>query len=136
MHSPRASHHRCSLEELERDRRPDPPDDATRLVVTAHALRRRPIGELTVEDLRLLIRQDVGLSYLLPMALEVLRDNPMAEGHMYAGDLLCAVITRSPAVWDGSAELRHELQVIVSGLVDVLPTFVQRDVERFRTATC
>ncbi|MDQ0767185.1 contact-dependent growth inhibition system immunity protein [Streptomyces canus] len=52
-----------SLEELERDRWPAPPTDATRLVATAHALRRRPIDELTVEDLRLLIGQDIGLPY-------------------------------------------------------------------------
>ncbi|MET8138434.1 contact-dependent growth inhibition system immunity protein [Streptomyces sp. NPDC005251] len=71
-----------SLEELERDRWSAPSADDTRLVATALALRRRPIGELTVEDMRLLIRQDIGLSHLLPLALEVLRENPMAEGHV------------------------------------------------------
>ncbi|MCP3766638.1 contact-dependent growth inhibition system immunity protein [Streptomyces sp. MAR25Y5] len=50
--------------------------------MTAHALRRRPIGELAVEDMRLLIGQNVGLAHLLPLALEVLRDDPMAEGDM------------------------------------------------------
>ncbi|MFE4801034.1 contact-dependent growth inhibition system immunity protein [Streptomyces sp. NPDC056708] len=85
-----------SLEGLEDDRWPAPSGDATRLVATAHALRRKPIGELTVEDMRLLIRQNEGLPYLLPLALEVLRLDPMAEGHMYEGDLLSAVLTRSP----------------------------------------
>ncbi|QIY76495.1 contact-dependent growth inhibition system immunity protein [Streptomyces sp. RLB1-33] len=75
---------RC-LEELERDCWPVPPADATRLVATAHALRRRPIGELTAEDMRLLIGQDIALPYLLPLALKVLRDNPMAEGDMLRG---------------------------------------------------
>ncbi|NEA66455.1 contact-dependent growth inhibition system immunity protein [Streptomyces sp. SID12488] len=135
MRSHRAPNRERSLEALERDHWPDPPAGATRLVVSAHALRRRPIGELTVEDLRLLIRQDVGLPYLLPMAVKVLRDNPMAEGDMYAGDLLSAVITRSPAAWAGSAELRRELRVIVSGLVEDLPASLQQDVERFRTST-
>ncbi|MER5474310.1 contact-dependent growth inhibition system immunity protein [Streptomyces sp. NPDC002685] len=92
-------HRDRSLEELERDRWPAPSADDTRLVATALALRRRPIGELTVEDMRVLIRQDIGLPYLLPLALEVLRDNPMQEGHMYEGDLLSAVLTRNPAVW-------------------------------------
>lgn len=40
-----------SLEELEDDGWPAPSGDATRLVATAHALRREPIGELTVEDM-------------------------------------------------------------------------------------
>ncbi|MFE0452436.1 contact-dependent growth inhibition system immunity protein [Streptomyces sp. NPDC058914] len=121
-----------SLEELERDRWPAPPADATRLVATAHALRRRPIGELAVEDMRLLIGQDIGLPYLLPLALKVLRDNPMAEGDMYEGDLLSAVLTRNPAVWTESPELGRELRAIVSALTDPPPD-LQQKVERFLT---
>ncbi len=90
-----------------------------------HALRRRPIGKLTVEDMRLLIGQNVGLSYLLPLALEVLRDDPMAEGDMYEGDLLSAVVTRSPAVWNEWPELGRELGVIVSELTDLPPSLTQ-----------
>ncbi|WP_307797842.1 contact-dependent growth inhibition system immunity protein [Streptomyces laculatispora] len=41
-----------SIEELERAFWPAPSVDDTRLVATAHALRRRPIGQLTVEDMR------------------------------------------------------------------------------------
>lgn len=119
-----------SLLELERDRWPAPSADGTRLVATARALRSRPIGELTVEDMRLLIRQDIGLPYLLPLALEVLRENPMAEGDMYEGDLLSAVLTRNPSVWAGFPELGRELHVIVSKLTG-LPTDLQQSVERF-----
>lgn len=46
-----------------------------------------------------MIGQDLGLAYLLPLALEVLRDDPMAEGDTYEGDLLSAVLTRSPTIW-------------------------------------
>ncbi|MFJ8637107.1 contact-dependent growth inhibition system immunity protein [Streptomyces sp. NPDC093568] len=119
-----------SLEELERDRWPTPSSDVTRLVATVHALRRKPVGELTVEDLRLLVRQDVGLAYVLPVALEVLRDDPMAEGDMYEGDLLAAVPTRNPEVWSGSPELGRELRLIVSELSDLTPVLKQ-DAERF-----
>lgn len=119
-----------SLEELERDRWPAPSADDTRLVTTAHALRRRPIGELTVEDMRLLIGQDIGLPYLLPLAVEVLRENPMAEGHMYEGDLLSAVLTRNPSVWVEFPEPGRELRGIVSKLIG-LPTDLQQKVERF-----
>ncbi|MFF2230810.1 contact-dependent growth inhibition system immunity protein [Streptomyces anulatus] len=87
-----------SLAELERAFWPAPAADDTPLVATAHALRHRPIGRLTVEDLRLLIGQDIGLPHLLQLALDVLRENSMAEGGMYEGDLLSAVLTRSPSV--------------------------------------
>ncbi|MFD7772052.1 contact-dependent growth inhibition system immunity protein [Streptomyces sp. NPDC059787] len=119
-----------SLEELENDRWPAPSGDATRLVATATALRRKPIGELTVEDMRLLIRQNEGLPYLLPLALEVLRQDPMAEGHMYEGDLLSAVLTRSPEIWSTSPELGRELRLIVSDLSNLAP-HLEHEVERF-----
>ncbi|MEV6827484.1 hypothetical protein [Amycolatopsis sp. NPDC051102] len=39
-----------SLEQIENSYGGDPPADATRLVATAHALRRRPIGTLEEHD--------------------------------------------------------------------------------------
>ncbi|MFD8928864.1 contact-dependent growth inhibition system immunity protein [Streptomyces mirabilis] len=119
-----------SLEELERDRWPAPPTDATRLIATAHALRSRPVGTLTVEDLRLLIGQDIGLAVLLPLAVEVLRDNPLAEGHMGEGDLLRAVLTRTPAVWSVYPDLARQLTFIVGSLSDLSPD-LRSEVERF-----
>lgn len=121
---------RRSLEELERDRWQAPPPDATRLIATTHALRSRPVGTLTVEDLRLLIGQDIGLPVLLPLAVEVLRDNPLAEGDMYEGDLLRAVLTRNPAVWSTYPELARQLTFVVGGLSDLSPD-LRSKVERF-----
>ncbi|MCW8095138.1 contact-dependent growth inhibition system immunity protein [Streptomyces tauricus] len=92
---PRALNCDRSFEELEHDRWPTPPADATCLVATAHASRRRPIGKPSVEDMRLLIGQDIGLRYVLPLAPKVLRDDPMAAGDMHEGDLL----DRYPRTW-------------------------------------
>ncbi|MEU8765060.1 contact-dependent growth inhibition system immunity protein [Streptomyces sp. NPDC048659] len=119
-----------SLEELERDCWPAPSGGETRLMATARELRRKPISDLTVEDLRLLIKQDIGLAYLLPLAVEVLRADPLAEGDMYEGDLLAAVLARSPAVWKELPGLGRELRLIVSELADVPPN-LERDVEGF-----
>lgn len=90
----------------------------------------RPVGTLTVEDLRLLIGQDIGLPVLLPLAVEVLRDNPLAEGDMYEGDLLRAVLTRNPAVWSTYPELARQLTFIVDGLSG-LSSDLRSKVERF-----
>ncbi|MDR6974114.1 hypothetical protein J2X68_000792 [Streptomyces sp. 3330] len=124
---------RRSLEELERDRWPAPPPGATRLIATAHALRTRPVGTLTVEDLRLLIGQDIGLAVLLPLAVEVLRHDPLAEGHMGEGDLLRTVLTRSSAVWRTCPDSASRLTLIVDGLSDLSPD-LQSAVERFAAA--
>ncbi|GAA2824356.1 hypothetical protein GCM10010441_56040 [Kitasatospora paracochleata] len=119
-----------SLEELERDRWSAPSGGETRLMATVRELRRKPLGDLTVEDMRLLIRQDVGLAHLLPLAVEVLRGDPLAEGDMYEGDLLAAVLTRSPEIWSESPELGREVRLIVSELADV-PPGLKREVEGF-----
>ncbi|WP_455410059.1 contact-dependent growth inhibition system immunity protein [Streptomyces hiroshimensis] len=119
-----------SLEELERDRWPAPSGGETRLMATVRELRRKPIGDLTVEDMRLLIRQDVGLAYLLPLSVEVLRVDPLAEGDMYEGDLLAAVLTRSAEVWSEFPELGREVRLIVLELADVPPA-LKREAEGF-----
>ncbi|MEW2570213.1 contact-dependent growth inhibition system immunity protein [Streptomyces sp. NPDC047070] len=119
-----------SLEELERDRWSTPSGGETRLMATARELRRKLIGSLTVEDMRLLIRQDMGLAHLLPLAVEVLRANPLAEGDMYEGDLLAAVLTRSVVVWSEFPELGRKVRLIVSELADVPPA-LKREVEGF-----
>lgn len=99
-------------------------------MATAHALRSRPVGTLTVEDLRLLIGQNIGLTVLLPLAVEVLHDDPLAEGHMGEGDLLRAVLARAPAVWSVHRDLASQLTHIVDGLSD-LPPYLRNAVERF-----
>ncbi|GHH73687.1 hypothetical protein GCM10018781_38660 [Kitasatospora indigofera] len=119
-----------SLEELDGDRRPAPPGGGTRLTATVHELRGKPIGGLTVEDMRLLIRQDVGLAHLLPLAVEVLRADPTAAGDMYEGDLLAAVLTRSAEAWREFPELGREVRLIASASAETLPA-LRREVEGF-----
>ncbi|MEU4507044.1 contact-dependent growth inhibition system immunity protein [Streptomyces sp. NPDC024089] len=60
----------------------------------------------------------------------MLRDNPLAEGDMYEGDLLRAVLTRTPAVWSAYPELARQLTFIVGGLSDLSPD-LRSKVERF-----
>ncbi|MGM9467470.1 contact-dependent growth inhibition system immunity protein [Streptomyces murinus] len=119
-----------SLEELERDHWSALSGGETRLMATVRELRRKPVGGLTVEDMRLLIRQDVSLAYLLPLAVEVLRADPLAEGDMYEGDLLAAVLTRSAEVWSKFPDLEREVRLIASELAHVPPA-LKRGIEGF-----
>ncbi|GIE90677.1 contact-dependent growth inhibition system immunity protein [Actinoplanes regularis] len=100
-----------SLEEVEGVAWGDAPAGATRLVATVHELRRKPIGMLEVEDLRVLLGQREGVPVLVPRALEILEHDPLAEGDYYPGDLLAAVLRGVPAEYwtahpDESARLR------------------------------
>ncbi|WP_249400166.1 contact-dependent growth inhibition system immunity protein [Streptomyces argyrophylli] len=122
-----------SVEELEGDRWPDPPEGSTNLVLSVHELRRRAIEDLTVEDLRRLIAQDVGLDWLLPVALDFLRDTAPQEaaGGWYDDDLLSAALTRKESVWRKAPELARHLDGTVRMLTDLSP-YVQREVDAFR----
>ncbi|MET8772654.1 contact-dependent growth inhibition system immunity protein [Streptomyces sp. NPDC004658] len=122
-----------SIEELEGDRWPDPPGDSTSLVRSVHELRRRAIEDLSVEDLRRLIAQDVGLHWLLPVALDFLRETAPQEaaGGWYDDDLLSAALTRKESVWRSAPELARHLDGTVRMLTDLSP-YVQREVDEFR----
>lgn len=63
------------------------------LVTTCHRLRKKPIKDFTVGDVRIMVGQCIGLNVLVPLALELLELDPFAEGDFYPGDLLNAVIT-------------------------------------------
>lgn len=83
-----------SLEQLEKDVWPEP-DYNSHLVTTCHKLRKKRLSDFSVEDLRIMIGQGIGLKFLLPKAVDILEENPFAEGDFYAGDLLLAV-AKSP----------------------------------------
>jgi contact-dependent growth inhibition (CDI) system CdiI-like immunity protein len=80
-----------TLEQLEGHIWP-PADDDSYLVSTVHRLRKKPLAEFTVEDLRIMLGQGVGLPHLMPRAVGVLEREPLAEGDFYPGDLLSSVI--------------------------------------------
>src|SRR5262249_2428107 len=89
---------RKSLQELEQDDWGEPTYDSY-LVTTVHRLRRKPLAEFTVEDLRIMIGQKISLSFLIPLAVERLEEEPLAAGHHYGGDLLHVVLLTGEAFW-------------------------------------
>ncbi|WP_078622818.1 contact-dependent growth inhibition system immunity protein [Streptomyces prunicolor] len=121
-----------SLEQLEGQRWPAPPEDTTSMVKNVHELRRRPVGELQTHELARLIGQNVGLPWLLPLAVEILRDTAATQttGGWYDDDLLYAVVTRNAATWGEFPALARDLKEAVAGLKD-LSRYVKTEVEAF-----
>jgi hypothetical protein len=68
-------------------------------VKECHRLRNVPLGDLTVENLRMLIGQGISLAHTVPLALEHLSKDPMVSGDMYPGDLLKAVQRITDDFW-------------------------------------
>jgi CDI immunity proteins len=100
-----------SLQELEQSNWGEAKYDSY-LVTTIHRLRCIPLRQFGVEDLRIMIGQNIGLQYLISLALEHLRKKPLAEGDFYPGDLLKMVLTADPKFWLDHPEWRKEVEEI------------------------
>jgi len=104
-----------TLQELE-EQDWEEPDFSSRLVRTCYALRRKPLRDFTVEDLRIMIGQNISLSYLMPLAIEQLQRDPLVAGDFYPGDLLANVLKVESNFWQLHPHLRQAVQDIVDHL--------------------
>ena len=114
-----------SIENLEKDYWGQPPKDATTLVDRVHRLRTIQIEQLTPGDIRLLIGQNVGLKFLIPVALDLLREDLFMDTDFYNGDLLKYVMRVDNDFWDANNELNEELN-------DLLKSYSDADKQKFK----
>lgn len=115
-----------SLQQLDGEDWGEPTFDS-HLVVECHRLRRVPLREFTAGNLRILIGQQMSLVYLVPMALELLRFDPLIEGDYYAGDLLAALLRVEGAFWGNHPELRREATAVATQAFGLLPKLDEID---------
>ncbi|WP_172894120.1 contact-dependent growth inhibition system immunity protein [Micromonospora purpureochromogenes] len=106
-----------TIEQLEREISPDPGPNATSLARRCTDLRRKPLVELTVEDLRIMLGQEIGVPALLPRAVQVLLHDPLAKGDYYPGDLLSNVLQLPDTAWSGLQAERKRLASVLAELV-------------------
>ena len=109
---------RRTLDELDPPAWGPPDPDGSSLVVRCHELRRAPLGDFSVEDLRLMIGQSIGLRHLIPIAINRLQANPLAEGHNYAGDLLKVVLGVEEQYWRANRAEWDAVDSIVDSFAD------------------
>ena len=67
-----------TLEELDGEKWKEPEYDS-HLVRTIHSLRKKPLKDFTVEDLRICIGQQFFLEFLVEIAIEELEKNPLLK---------------------------------------------------------
>jgi hypothetical protein len=115
-----------SLQQLEGEDWGKPTFDS-HLVTECHRLHRVPLRDFTIEDLRIMIGQHFSMEYLVPLALEQLRIDPLVEGAFYHGDLLAAVLRAGYQFWQQNSELRDEAAKIGDRAFSLLPTLDEID---------
>jgi hypothetical protein len=117
-----------SLEALEGDV-PAPVPAGTPVEKRCEELRKKPIEDLTADELQLQIGQRIGLDHLVPAALDVLEREPLVEGGYYPGDLLGTVLRLDRDFWTEHRAL-HERCVAVLERVQA-PEEIEEEVQDF-----
>lgn len=102
-----------SIAQLEREDWGEPPSDAPPSIAHCYRLRRAPIESLTLADVRLLLGQDIGLPYLVPIAIEALKKQPLIQTEHYCGDLLANALRVSSKYYDAHAEYKNDVLSII-----------------------
>ncbi len=113
-----------SLEELHNEKW-NKPDFDSNLASECRRLWSIPLSELSIENLRMLIGQKIGLRFLVPVALDILAVNPLAEGDMYKGDLLANIAAVPDSFWQQNPELNNQLVEIKNELEILIDTITE-----------
>jgi hypothetical protein len=122
---------RKSLQELEGHNWGDGDSFPSHLVLTIHALRRKLLGDFTIEDVRLMIGQNMSLDYMLPLAIEHLQRDPFVAGDFYDGDLLKNVLNVEASFWHKRPDLRGAIEEIIQK-IEPFPESFRKDLVVFR----
>jgi hypothetical protein len=127
---------RKSLQELERKDWGEPSNGETSLVSRCLSLRRKPLDQFTAEDLRLMIGQQISLSFLVPLAVERLDAEPLVEARYFPGDLLSNVLRVDEVFWSTHSDSLLRIRGLLGRFRDTLPSLDEIDrpaVERLLT---
>lgn len=95
-----------SINELEPKEQFHPTEFESSLIATCYTLRDKKLQNYSTEDLRIMVGQHIGLTWLIPLALDKLKVDILAEGDFYEGDLLVSVLKTGPSYW-----LNHSLEL-------------------------
>jgi len=107
-----------SLENLEKKDEGIPSPEYTNLVNRVLKLRKVPLTQFSVEDLRLMIGQNEGLSYLITLSLDILKDDLFAEGGFFPGDLLQNVLKVPASFWKEHEELWGTVNALIKDRIE------------------
>jgi hypothetical protein len=108
-----------TLQELEQQDWGEPTYNSS-LVMTCHRLRQKPLNQFTVEDLRIMIGQQISLPILIPLAVERLESEPLAEGSHYPGDLLAMVLKVDESFWTAHSDSFERVRRVLGRVRDSL----------------
>lgn len=87
----------------------------TDLIARCEAIWDKPLQDFSIEDLRLVVGQQIGLPWVVTLALTQLTKNLFSEGDYYAGDLLTSVLHVENDYWQAHPDERTRFSAALSG---------------------
>ncbi len=87
-----------------------PTKDDSYVIRNCYELYNKPLNEFETEDFRFMIGQKIGLEYTVPLAIDILRNDILAEGDFYEGDLLESVLRVGAEYWAKHPEYKEEVE--------------------------
>ena len=107
------------------------------LIADCNDYRKIPLKNFTIENYRVLIGQDIGLEFLIPLAIEILKKDILAGGDCYPGDLLASIIRsekdywiENRKQWKAVSEIFEKNQEIINSSEDI--NFgIKRDLKQY-----
>jgi len=85
----------------------------TPLIEKCFNYRKIPVSQLTVEQVRLLISQKIGVRFIISRAISFLEKNILAEGDHYPGDLLSVIFNLSDEDWKHNLKERNRFTELI-----------------------
>ena len=111
-----------SIEQLENDYWKEPSEFPTGLVERCYKYRKIPLTNLTIEQIRTLVSQNIGLKHLIGLTLIKLEQNILAKGDFYEGDLLIAASHISRNFWNQHSTEYKKFKNLVESKSEVIKT--------------
>lgn len=108
------------------------PEYNSALITNCHRLRKIPLKDLSIENIRMLVGQKIGLKYLVPLALESLENNYFCSGDFYNGDLLYAVLGIESDYWDKNYALFQRLSAIMFNIEEDYKTYSKKILPKWK----
>lgn len=95
-------------------------EDDTNLMMKCKELRAKRLIDFSVEDLRIMIGQKIGIKFLVPVALEKLEEDILAQGDFFPGDLLMNVLRLNKEFWEQEPKLYKQLKPMFQANYEIL----------------
>lgn len=86
-------------------------NDST-IIARVAELIKTPLSLFDIDDLRFMIVQGDYLDYLMPLAIDKLRNDPLCEALYYDGDLLKSALLVGDIYWKENPAMRKEMEPI------------------------